>query len=110
MQRTLDAANWMQQTNCFSCARNRAACGAAMPTRSPASRFLRLTSSCIVQSEAAEGDRCLKPGKRHLGRRNVELGFERQPADHGKTTGQIAGDAARAKMHRCTGERDSRKD
>src|SRR5436309_6478970 len=89
-------------------ARNRAAFGAAMPTRSPASRFLRLAS--IVQSEAAEGDRCLKPGKRHLGRRNVELGFERQPADHGKTTGQIAGDAARAKMHRCTGERDSRRD
>src|ERR1700716_3404606 len=84
--------------------------GAAMPTRSPASRFLRLASFCIVQSEAVEGDRCLKPGKRHLGRRNVELGFERQPADHGKTTGQIAGDAARAKMHRCTGERDSRKD
>jgi hypothetical protein len=52
----------------------------------------------------------LKPGKRHLGRRNVELGFERQPADHGKTTGQIAGDAARARMHRCTGERDARKD
>jgi hypothetical protein len=32
------------------------------------------------------------------------VGFERQPADQGKTTGQIAGDAARPKMYRYTGE------
>jgi hypothetical protein len=53
----------------------------------------------------SSGGRLLpEAGKRHLGgTRNVELGFERPPADHGKTTGQIAGYAARAKLHRCTG-------
>src|SRR5258706_792557 len=97
----------MQRTGCSKQTVS-AVLGTAPPVAPLCLRGPRLRASCVWRAPAS----CNRKQRREiaLGRRNVELGFERQPADHGKTTGQIAGDAARAKLHRCTGERDSRED